>query len=212
MRLLLSVLLHILAAGMAITIARRRADYRPVAALLVGTALANLALFGFILGGAPTSVPAEPLTGMARLAGHTRQALYLLWPFGLVATFLVVFLKRRPWPVAAAYGVFLATLVFGYPTIRGDLLRQAYLAAEIASVLLSLGILIQWGWRRESPTLVHLAAMMLLFGEAGVLYGAWQGDIFGAGWDMGPVMYSTVYAVLCAVQGVVLWRHGAQSS
>jgi hypothetical protein len=208
---LVGLVLHVLAATTAVILTGKRPDYRPVAIFLAVTALADVALFGFILAGAPTSVPSAPLTGAARVAGHVREALYLVWPFGLVALFVQVFARWRPWPVGLAYAVFLAVLVFGYPTIRGDVLRQAYLAAEVGAFLVSVGLMIMWGWRREWSGLSPAVVIPLLFAEGGVIYGAWRGDIF-EGWNTGRLMYATVYAVLCLVQGGALWRLGDRSS
>jgi hypothetical protein len=208
--LVIASLLQILAAVLAVAVARRRAEHKAFAAFLAVAALANLGLVGFIAIGAPTVIPAAPLTGFARVEGHVRQALYMVWPFGLAAMFVAVFSKRRPWILAAAYGATLAVLVLGYPTIRGEVLRQVYFGTELAAIVISAGALIPWTWRRESPSLTHTAAILLLAGEVAVFLGPWRRDIF-AGWDMGRVMYAVIYLVIAILQGGVLWKPSRSS-
>lgn len=203
--------LHVLAAAISIMIARKRSDYRPVAAFLAGTAIADLALAAFLAVGAPTALPAAPLVGLARFVGHVRQGLYLAWPFGFAALVVTVFSGRFPRVIPLAYVVTLAALVLGYPTLGGELLRRVYLGIELAALAVAVAAITQWAWRRESPTLPHVMTILLLSGETGLLLGPWHHDIF-AGWDAGRIMYSTAYVVLIILQGGILWKSSESSS
>ena len=209
--LFLVPILHAIAAVLAAAIARKRSGYRPVAAFFMSTAIADLALAALIAAGAPTALPAAPLTGLARLLGHVRQALYRAWPFGFTAMFVAIFAGRRPWAVGAAYVVTITMLVLGYPTIGGELLRKTYSGIELAALAVAAGAFIPWIWRRESPRIQHVMAILLLSGEVALLLGPWHHDIF-EGWDAGRIMYATAYIVFIVFQGGVLWNSSEQSS
>jgi hypothetical protein len=209
--LLVATLLQVIAAITAGLVARRRAQHLPLASFLIAAVIANLALVGFIAYGAPTSLPAAPLTGIARFVGHVRQGLYLVWPFGFAMMFVAVFSGRHLSVIPLAYVVTLAVLVLGYPTIGGEVLRQVYLGIELAALAVALAAIIQWAWRRESPTLTHGVALLLLSGEAKLLLGPWHHDIF-AGWDAGRIMYATIYLVIAVVQVGVLWTSSESKS
>jgi hypothetical protein len=211
MRLLvIASLLQVVAAMAAVLIAKRREEHRPVAAFLSVAVLANLvALLGVVVLGPPTLAIA-PLSGIARFVGHVRQGLYLVWPFGFAAMFAAVFARRHIWVFPPAYVVTIAVLVLGYPTIGGEVLRQVYFGIELAAIIVAFGVLIPWVGRREWPTVTHVAAILLLSGEVGVLFGPWHRDIF-AGWDMGMVMYAITYGVIALLQGVVLWEPSKSS-
>jgi hypothetical protein len=205
MRLLVvGALLHLFAGFFALRLSRLRADYRPIAVFLAGTAIADLALVALTLG-ASTALPSSPLTGLARVVGHIRQALYLVWPFGFAALFTAVFAGRAPRIIPVAYVVTIAALVLGYPTLRGETLRQVYLGIELAALVVALAAIIQWAWRRESPTLTHVVALLLLGTEIAALVGPWHRDIF-AGWDMARTMFAFTYAAITCLQGSVAWK------
>lgn len=205
MRLLVvGALLHLLAGILALRLARMRADYRPIALFLAGTAITDLALVALTIG-ASTALPTAPLTGIARFVGHVRQTLYLVWPFGFAALFVTVFSGRFPRIIPGAYVVALAALVLGYPTLRGETLRQVYSGIELAALIVALAAIIQWAWRRESPTLTHVVALLLLGTEIAALLGPWHRDIF-AGWDMARTMFAFTYAAITCLQGSLSWK------
>lgn len=208
--LIIGALLHLVAGLLGVRLARFRPDYLPVAVFLAGTAIVDLVLVALTVG-APTEIPASPLTGMARVVGQLREALWLIWPFAFVAMFLAIFAGRRPWAVGAAYVVTIAVLVIEYPTLRGEVLRRVYFGIELAALIIAAGALIQWAWRREFPLLPHLVAIGLLSTEVAVLLGPWAHDIF-AGWTAGRIMYSMVYAAISIVTGGMLWIRRSHSS
>jgi hypothetical protein len=208
--MLITAILHLVAGIVGMQLARRRRDYLPVAVFLLGTAIADLGLVALTLG-APTALPTAPLTGLTRFVAHVRQGLYLVWPFGFTTLVITVFSGRFLRVIPLAYVVTLAALVLGYPTLGGELLRRVYLGIELAALAVAVAAITQWAWRRESPTLPHVMTILLLSGEAGLLFGPWHHDIF-AGWEAGRIMYSTVYVVLIGLQGGVLWKSSESSS
>ena len=176
-----------------------------MAVFLSAVALANLVLVGFLLTGSPVAVPTIPFTGMARVTFHIRQAFYLVWSFGLMALYTAVFTGHKVNNALYAYVIGLLVLIVGYPTISGPILQQAYYAMELLSLLVATGMLIQWLWRRESPSVTQATAIMLLFCEVAVVIGPWQSNVF-AGWDVARWMYLAIYCVLISIQGVALWK------
>lgn len=206
MRLLvISSLLQVAAAMVAVLLARRREEHRPVAIFLSVATTANLIALACVVLLHPPAVAAGPLSGTARLVGHVRQGLFLVWPFGFAAMFAAVFAGRRVGAFLWAYALTLAVLVLGYPTLGGEVLRQVYFGIELAAIVAGFGFLIPWIGRREWPTVTRVTGILLLSGEVGVLFGPWHRDIF-AGWDMSMIMYAITYGVLALVQGVALWE------
>lgn len=212
MRVLIFVaLLHLLAGAAAMLVARRRRDYLPVAVFLSTTALADIVMTALAASVDP-ALPAAPLTGLDRVVGHVRQALYLIWPFGFAAMATTIFTGHaRLWAFVVAYMGTLTVLVLGYPTISGEVLRRVYLGIELGAIVVATGWLITWASRRESPMLPHLVALLLLSTEFAVLIGPFVRDIF-AGWAMGRVMYGLTYLVVLAISGGLLWRHSESDS
>lgn len=206
--LLLLQSLHVVAAAISLMIARRHRDYRPVAAFLAATALADVALAGLIVAGAPPSLPDARLAGLARFIGHARQGLYLVWPLGLAALVVTVFSGRFPRVVPVAYGVTLAVLVLGDEILGAVLVRRLYLGTELSAIVVAIAAVLRWPSLREPLTVPHVMTLLLLFGEIGLLLGPWHHDIF-AGWDAGRMMYSTAYALLIVLQAGILWRSPA---
>lgn len=203
--------LHVLAAAIAFTIARRHRDYRPVAVFLAGTALADLALAALLTAGAPETLSDAPLAGLARFVGHARQGLYLVWPFGLAGLVITVFSGRFPRMIPGVYGVTLTVLVVGSPILDTVLLRRLYLGIELAALLSAISAVLRWPRRGEALTVPHVMTLVLLSGEIGLLLGPWHHDLF-AGWDAGRMMYSTAYALLIVLQLGILWRSPASSA
>jgi hypothetical protein len=203
--LFLSTVAQIAAALLAVLLSRKRSEHRAMALFLSAVAISNLVLVGFLLAGSPVAAPALPFVGMARVTFHIRQAFYIVWSFGLMASFTAIFTKSKTKLFLYAYVIAVLVLVCGYSTIHGAVLVKAYYALEIVGILVSAGMLIQWSWRRESPSITHGTAIMLLFCEVAVLIGPWQNDIY-AGWNVARWMYLATYVVLSAMQGGMLWR------
>jgi hypothetical protein len=213
---------RVLAAGYALSalvtalawlLTRRRPEHQPIALLLTLGLLSDAArrlLHIFVLVPAHARMDPGPLTGAARAAFHVEQALFLAWPAGLVAAALTIFLRRRPWLVAVAWSLAVAVLALSYPGTRGDVLRRAYLALELATIAVSSGAVIQWGWSRQWPTLAQDILMALIGAEIAVVWGPWRHDLFG-GWSASQIMYSVTYFIIAVLQGGMLWKHSRQS-
>jgi hypothetical protein len=198
-------LLRLLAAILAVAVARRRPAHRSVAAFLVLIVISSFVRTVMIRTGVvPSAVPPEPLTGLARVAGHFDQSIYLLWPWGVAALTIRVFADRRPWPVGLAYVATIAGLVASYPAVREAGLARVYTEIELLSLIVSVGCVVQWFWRHKDPTITHAAAGMILTLELSTLLGPYRGNLF-TDWDRARAIYIVLYAALAFVQGGSLW-------
>jgi hypothetical protein len=189
------------AALVAVVVAWKRSEHRPVAAFLAGTVVADLVRLGLSLG--PLAI-SGPYKGPLRALFHVEQALFLTWPAGIAALALWVYRKRHPFPVAIAYALAVAVLVIGYPAIRGDLLRRCYLAAEIAAVVTAIGAFVRWVGRAPPRLPQVVTTFVLVVDMVSLAVGPWQWGLFGA-WALAQVIYSALYAVLIVVQIGALW-------
>jgi hypothetical protein len=195
----------ILAAVLAVAVARRRAEHRPVAMFLgvmVAIDLARLARrYLYPIDAAP-----HPHVGLARLVFHADEAGFLAWPFGLVALALVIFGARRPWPVLVAYLVTLAGLVALYPSpyVRTDGLQRVYLAAFLASFMVYIAALARWGALRATPSSEHAAFLILGALDLARLL-AFRGSIFEQWAAYALPVNAVCYGLISAVQGGFLW-------
>lgn len=209
------------ATGLAIAISRKRLDHRPVAVFLGVTAiieLIRLALLDWVIRPARASLVASgldptvvPFTGWIRVACDIDGALFLMWPAGLAALAVWVYTKRRPWPIAVVYVLTAGALIVTYPAIRYDALRKVYLAAELASLTVAVGVLGQWFWR-EVPRLPHvIVACIIIIELAQLVAGPWRIGIFGA-WTVAQVIYAVLYVALTIIQGVALCIKSDQST
>lgn len=196
------------AAMSAVILARRRADHWPIAiffAWFMGVTVTRGALdagFGLL-----RPVESPPFTGAARIAFHLDQGMELSWAAGLAAVAILAFSRQR-WPVALVallWAGAVAYLATHYPEIRGDVLRQVYLAAELAALAVATGVMITWTWRRESPTPVRVCALCLYVGDAVTLFaGAWHWG-FWVHWDLQQAGFALLYATLAVFQ-VIMWK------
>jgi hypothetical protein len=205
--------LSALATALAWLVCRHRVEHRPIALLLtlgLTSDIVRRLLHVFILAPAHARTDPGPLVAGARGAYHVEQALFLAWPAALVAAVLTVFLKRRPWLIGIAWVVAIAGLALTYPEMRSEALRRAYLGVELATIAISLGAMIQWGWAREWPTLTHGILMAFIGAEIAVVWGPWRSGPF-FGWTAAQIMYAVTYFVVTILQGGVSWKHSRQS-
>lgn len=191
-------------------VAKRRPDHTPIALLLTFGLVSDLVrrlLREYLFLPAYAALAGAPATGWLRCAFNVEQALFLAWPAGLAAVALWVYLKQRPWIVALGYVEWvLAIAGLGYPAIRGDLLSKAYLAFELACLLVAVGAIVHWiAFRKDPPRVSHwIVALMVGTEVVGLIAGAWRFGIFTA-WTLAQVSYCMLYAVLIAINGAVLW-------
>jgi hypothetical protein len=204
----------LLAAVSAVVLARRRTDHRPFAAFLVLLALINTtravlsARFELIR---PPGLP--PFTGAARAAFHVDQAGELASVAAFAALMIWLFSKRRSpallpaivWVAAVAY------LATHYPEIRGEPLRQVYLAAELAALAIAALSFGAFWWRREPMTPARTCALVFFLADAGTLFmGAWRWGFWTA-WNLQQGAYLAMYSIIIILQ-VVLWSSSPSPS
>lgn len=192
----------LLAAAMAIVVARRWPRHWPIAAYLGALVLADWARRGLAVG--PLS-GAGPYTGLARAAFHVEEALYLIGPFGLAALAVAVLAQRVPWGVAGAYVAAVAALALGYPGVRGEMLRRCYVGAELGAVVVALAAAAAWARRRERVDLTSLVLFFVFVVDvAKLLGGPFRGDLFTS-WVLAWPMHAVLYGVIAGVQGGAWW-------
>jgi len=196
-------------------VARRRPDHRPIALFLTVALAADLARWPlrlFVLLPAHDRFGSASFSGWWRVAGHLESALFLTWSAGIAAVAQVVFVRRRFWPVVAAWAIFVALLAIGYPTIRGAVLARFYLGAELVALAVAIGALVQWFWTEEPSGIQHTIVMLLIGVDlVVVIAGAWRHGIF-ASWNLAQISYSVLYFLLLALNGLALWLAPTSSS
>lgn len=211
------------AAGCAIPVARRRADYRPVAMWLTIELVADLLRIpgrAFVIDPFREQYPDPkvPLAGLARVAQHVDEAFFLLWAAGIAALALVVFLRPASPPeeppaplsgsvrvglgaIAAAWAALVVVLTARYPdaSVRGEGLARAYLGGELAALAVAAGALLTWIRRLERPRLPHIIVLLLLANEAAALAVPWRGLIFGR-WPLVVIQLFCLYALITLLE------------
>jgi hypothetical protein len=193
----------VVAAITAVLLARRRADYWPVAAFLCAVFLENL-LRVPLLRFQPEA--GTPLEGWPRVALHVNEALYLVWDAALTIAAIYVFVRRENlrWLLALpalAWAGTVAYLVTHYP----ESVRDVYAMTDIAAVTVGAAAVVAWSWRRLSPTPAHvvitgvlLAQLLTVIGGA-LRYGLWDK------YYLDQTISLLTYAILSVYQ-VSSWR------
>jgi hypothetical protein len=155
-----------------------------------------------------------PFTGAARVAFHVDEAIELSWAAGLAALAIIVFAGRRFAGVAIGL-LWVATVAYlatHYPEIRGDALREVYLAVELAALAVAAGSIVSWTWRREPPTPARISVLAICLTDGiTLLAGAWRWG-FWVHWELNQAAFALLYATIAAYQ-VIIWRRiSSQSS
>ena len=185
------------AATLAVVLALRRREYRPVAFYLVVMTIADeirLALrISFDL-----ATPG-PYHGFRRLAFHIESALFLSWPFGLDALCLHVLACRPIRLVAWLYASLVLVLTLAYPHIRGDVLSLGYAVIYGGALLVGAASIILW-LRREEPAreVEHKSTVALLALTAVFVLGPFIWDAF-ASWPVSHIASIVFYVLLAAM-------------
>jgi hypothetical protein len=215
MLLYLAIALQIGSAVAAALLAWRRADHRPFAAWSVGTVVATLAraiLAATVLPVRPLGSP--PFVGAQRLAFHVDQALFLASDAGLAALAIWLFAERRRLALlpALAWAGTVVYLAAQYPEIRGDALRQVYLAAQLGALAVGISAIASLWWRRGGMTSARQCLLCCVAVDGGTLFvGAWRWGFWDR-WSLNQVAFALLYAVLAAYQGVLWSRSCAPRS
>jgi hypothetical protein len=201
------------AAALAWVLSRRAAEHRAVALLLTVYLFANIgrrALVALILAPAHLRFDPEPLAGWAEVAVHVDTALFLAPRAMLAAVAVAVFAppasrRRSIIGVAAAWAITVTALVALYPITRGSVLARCYLAAELAALIVSVGVIATWIRARRVSELQHVSVALLVAAELVITFaGPWRTGIF-ASWSGAQAVYSTLFALLAVLQGGSLW-------
>ena len=147
-----------------------------------------------------------PYSGLARAAFHIDQALLLSWPAALIASAVVIFLRRPAWPVAVGWLATASTLAVLYPTLRDGQLLTTYAVVSLLSCAVVCGIALA---RFGEAWIQHQASLLLITSGEAIANVAY---LFGdpvRDWDMAQTAHATSFGlVLCyqAAQIVRYWR------
>lgn len=202
--------LKAIATALSLALARRRRQYRPVAAFLVLVTVADFGrawLHVSFLDAAP-----RPYVGAMRILGEISGALWLTWATGLSALSIAVFQKRRPWIVAVLYVVVVAALAAQYPAVRAESLRKVYLATELAALAVSIGSIVPWAVRRtELPHVEHAAMLLMVLIDLATLLGPYYGGFY-TNWLTAQIAYLILYGLLILIEGFALRIGGERPS
>lgn len=204
-------LVSLLATASALPLAWRRPGYRPVAALLALATLSGLTMpaLAHVVAAARDAISASggnasaPLSGVARAAGHAHQALFMAATAAVAALAAQVFQGRRAWLVGIGWAAAVFVLVVGYHSFRGLAAQRVYLAVELLSILVSIGSVVEWTWRRRSPHLEHVATLLIVGVEV-VASRTFSFSVFSS-WSLAQVGNLVLYSALGILHGGGLW-------
>lgn len=186
-------------------IAWRRRVHRPIAWFVTANLVADLVLWTLtknVLAPARLAIGAAPYAGWDRVAFHVHQAAFLVWPAGIAAVAVAVFVRRRPWPVLGAFAAAVAGIAAAYPAVRGAALARVYFAAELLALLVAAGAGVTWWWRRKRPVLSTDAGGVLALAQIGVTV-HWAP--FEKGWDWQATTIVGAYAILTVLHAGEQW-------
>jgi hypothetical protein len=191
---------------------RPRPEYRPVAWLLTWFTVSNLsraAIQFWILDPGRNAIGADvPFVDTDRFWFFVEVTVRTAWPFAILATGLVVFLRRSPWAAVVPWAIASAALCWLYPEVRR--VEQARVEAWISLVCWTCTVLAGWvGHFRQRISIEWCYAPMVfvLAAHAAVISVVKFGSIAELDWLIARVVQGTVYAGLLAYQ---LWILGEQ--
>ena len=190
----------------AVALARRRAEYRPIAALLVFLGFANAArsILNELVFQPAIRAGRLPFHGGERAAFHVEEGLFLSWPFGVAGLAVAVFLSKRRWPiVAAAYAAAVAVLVAKYPAIRQDLLAEVYLYLTLGCLVVAAGAL-AWRWHRRIPlSPPEITTFLFVTFLLATVLGPYTLGRVDTGWSLGAGLFAGMYGAIAVME--VAW-------
>jgi hypothetical protein len=203
-------LLQFAASILAVFAARRRKAIWPIAGMLVLTNVADLLSRALEL----TNVFSTdgPYTGIPRLLFHVDQALFLLWPFGLLAAVMIVLYRRTTRWAVIGWVLAVSVASLWYPALRGEKLQHFYFAIEFVTVAVTAcGFGFWWAtekWlTRPGPEVAAL--LVLLFIEAAGTLGPFRNDLF-VNYAKLQALNVGLYAGLVLIHGgFLLWTYKA---
>ncbi len=186
---------QLLATAASLPALRRPRGYRPVAIFLVGMTAATWARALL----APLLIDAaRPRIGLSRVAFQVSDALFLAWPAAVAALAIVVFTRRRAWPVAMVWAALVGGLAGTYPALHGEALtRWTYGAVTLVACAAGAVAFMLWLRLRLAPDAAHVAALLILSSTGATLVGPDLGDV-GARWDIARWLFIGLYLALTA--------------
>ena len=194
-------------------VARRRADYRPVAWLLTFQLFNDLirqVLRDFVFAPWYPKLGGEPATGWLRVAAHVEQILFLSWRVAIAALAVWIYGKRRPWLVAAVFAAVGIALIVSYPTTRGPLLQKVYLGVELAVICVAIGFFFRWYFGREPWTPEHMVTGLIIALEAAMITGGPYREIIWINWGKAWAILLVLYTAIIIIEGWV-WSRSSGS-
>jgi hypothetical protein len=209
-------LAQVLAAFFAVVLARKHAPHRPAAVALV--TLATSSILHGIVAAALLPLP-RPVEGAGVVLVYLDGALSLASSAiiaGLPIALAVEPSSRRRATLIVA-GVWLASSVvlgalYPSPLVRGEGLRQLYVAVDVVALAVAALALIIEGRAdiaaKRSPSSASAVATALVIIDGGILiapFSPWRRDLF-AGPYFGPQLVIVVLFSLMAAMEVVAWR------
>ena len=196
------------AAAASLPASRRERGYRPVALFLLAMTAAGWARSALL----PVLVDARrPRVGLARAAFQISDALFLAWPAAVAALAIVVFTRRRAWPVAIVWAVLIGGLAGAYPTLHGAALaRWTYGAVTLVACVAGALAFRAWQRLQLAPGPQHTATLLILLSTGATLVGPYLGDV-GARWDVARWTFVALYITLCSI-GVRQWIRSSSVS
>lgn len=192
--------------------------WRPIALLLTANTFADLA--GFALRQGYLAELPRPYTGLARVAFHLEQALFLAYHWGVAAVAVVVLARRLPWPVLAWIAA-VAVAVIGYsiddaqglPWLRGKERVGVFLYVNQFAVV----AICAWSYARyhrsmrdvDYPLAHQTVAMMLATMEGALLFGPYMFGIRELDpfrfWWLAQIGYVGLFSWLALTQWRLRW-------
>ena len=146
----------------------------------------------------------RPRIGLARVAFQVSDALFLAWPAAVAALSIVVFTRRRAWPVAIVWAVLTGSLAGMYPALHGEALaRWTYGGVTLIACIAGAFAVLVWLRQRLAPGPQHVAALLILLSTGATLVGPYLGDV-GARWDIARWTFVALYIALSSI-GVRQW-------
>lgn len=198
--------LLVLCALLALAVARRFPDHRPLAVALwslVG-ATGILYVLTLVLRGP------VPYTGLLRAAFGIDVTLRVLWRWSIAACLWATLGSRRGgWACLGIGGAIALGFVAAYPALRqGPLLGTAYPLAHLAAVIAcmaAVGSRLLIPWRLPIGAEIPALALALgAFAQLGATY--WELDPVRF-WPAGRVVSVLTYATISLVLGWQAWKH-----
>ncbi len=199
---------QLVATAVSLPALRRPRGYRPVAIFLVGMTVASWARAAL----APILIDApRPRIGLARVAFQVSDALFLAWPAAVAALSIVVFTRRRAWPVAIVWALLIGGLAGTYPALHGEALaRWTYGAVTLVACAVGAAAFLIWLRLRVAPDAPHAATLLILLATGATLVGPYLGDV-GARWDIARWLFVALYLALSSI-GVRQWIRSSSVS